>query len=317
MCAMAAMPYRLADDSLTDDFDPPLIVQSAVNASLNAAIESAPPISSKLIRRSTDGALVASIISVKAVPVAGVYTRQLEIYEETIRLDDVIARVFTGPEVNDALSPYAAKGVNMPGLRVFTFNHFLLYWQQDAILTDELVTNLTFAGIGVLVVCMLALANPAALIAVSGVGIVDIFLFASLIIGEFIFMFTRAIRLTSCFVHREHPLQRNLSCELCDGRRPRRGLHPALLPRVPRSARTRPGDSGEAHADDHGRLHTEGRGNDAARDASHGVQHEYHLQGESFCSYLRISVRAIRLMTVCFVCYRCSSLCSFPRSCTG
>ena len=65
MCAMAAMPYRLADDSLTDDFDPPLIVQSAFNASLNAAIESAPPISSKLIRRSTDGALVASIISVK------------------------------------------------------------------------------------------------------------------------------------------------------------------------------------------------------------------------------------------------------------
>ena len=65
MCAMAAMPYRLADDSLTDDFDPPLIIQSAFNASLNAAIESAPPISSKLIRRSTDGALVASIISVK------------------------------------------------------------------------------------------------------------------------------------------------------------------------------------------------------------------------------------------------------------
>lgn len=136
------------------------------------------------------------MFSFQAVPVAGVYTRQLEIYEETIRLDDVIARVFTGPEVNDALSPYAAKGVNIPGLRVFTFNHFLLYWQQDAILTDELVTNLTFAGIGVLVVCMLALANPAALIAVSGVGIVDIFLFASLIIGEFIFMFTRAIRLT-------------------------------------------------------------------------------------------------------------------------
>jgi hypothetical protein len=48
-----------------DDFDPPLIIQSAFNASLNAAIESAPPISSKLIRRSTDGALVASIISVK------------------------------------------------------------------------------------------------------------------------------------------------------------------------------------------------------------------------------------------------------------
>ena len=62
MCAMAAMPYRLADDSLTDDFDPPLIVQSAFNASLNAAIESAPPISSKLIRRSTDGKFILILV---------------------------------------------------------------------------------------------------------------------------------------------------------------------------------------------------------------------------------------------------------------
>ena len=62
MCAMAAMPYRLADDSLTDDFDPPLIIQSAFNASLNAAIESAPPISSKLIRRSTDGKFILILV---------------------------------------------------------------------------------------------------------------------------------------------------------------------------------------------------------------------------------------------------------------
>ena len=62
MCAMAAMPYRLADDSLTDDFDPPLIFQSAFNASLNAAIESAPPISSKLIRRSTDGKFILILV---------------------------------------------------------------------------------------------------------------------------------------------------------------------------------------------------------------------------------------------------------------
>ena len=62
MCAMAAMPYRLADDSLTDDFAPPLIIQSAFNASLNAAIESAPPISSKLIRRSTDGKFILILV---------------------------------------------------------------------------------------------------------------------------------------------------------------------------------------------------------------------------------------------------------------
>ena len=62
MCAMAAMPYSLADDSLTDDFDPPLIIQSAFNASLNAAIESAPPISSKLIRRSTDGKFILILV---------------------------------------------------------------------------------------------------------------------------------------------------------------------------------------------------------------------------------------------------------------
>ena len=49
------------------------------------------------------------VFSSQAVPVAGVYTRQLEIYEETIRLDDVIARVFTGPEVNDALSHYSIR----------------------------------------------------------------------------------------------------------------------------------------------------------------------------------------------------------------
>ena len=140
--------------------------------------------SDRLIRRHTDGVLVASIVGTKAVPVAGQFKRQLEIYKECIRLDEAInADVFTGAEVNAALTPYVTTGVSIPNLRVFTFNNFLVYWQQDAVLKDELVTNLTFAGLGVLIVCMIALAHPAALIAVSGVGIVDIFLFGSLIIG--------------------------------------------------------------------------------------------------------------------------------------
>ena len=51
---------------------------------------------------------------------------------------------------------------------VCTFNNFLVYWQQDAVLKDELVTNLTFAGLGVFFVCMIALAQvPAALIYIA------------------------------------------------------------------------------------------------------------------------------------------------------
>ena len=184
VCAAAAVPYRLADDSLTDDFDPPLVIRSAFNATLNEALELVPSMSDRLIRRHTDGVLVASIVGTKAVPVAGQFKRQLDIYKECIRLDEAInAEVFTGAEVNAALTPYVTTGVSIPNLRVFTFNNFLVYWQQDAVLKDELVTNLTFAGLGVLIVCMIALAHPAALIAVSGVGIVDIFLFGSLIIG--------------------------------------------------------------------------------------------------------------------------------------
>ena len=51
VCAAAAVPYRLADDSLTDDFDPPLVVRSAFNATLNEALELVPSMSDRLIRR--------------------------------------------------------------------------------------------------------------------------------------------------------------------------------------------------------------------------------------------------------------------------
>ena len=68
--------------------------------------------------------------------------------------------------------------------RAFTYQENLVYWQQDAVLWDELLTNLTFAGAGVLIVCVFALAHPAALIAVAAVAVVDVFIFASLIVGR-------------------------------------------------------------------------------------------------------------------------------------
>ena len=58
------------------------------------------------------------------------------------------------------------------------------HWQQDAVLWNELVVNLSLAGTGVFIVCVLALAHPAALVAVAGVGVVDVFLFATLVIGD-------------------------------------------------------------------------------------------------------------------------------------
>ena len=43
---------------------------------------------------------------------------------------------------------------------MFTFSENLVYWQQDAVLWNELVVNLSLAGTGVFIVCVLALAHP-------------------------------------------------------------------------------------------------------------------------------------------------------------
>ena len=67
---------------------------------------------------------------------------------------------------------------------MFTFNQVFVYWQQDAYLWSELLNNLSYAGTGVFIVCLFGLVHPAALLATAGVGIVDLFLFGSMIIGN-------------------------------------------------------------------------------------------------------------------------------------
>ena len=67
---------------------------------------------------------------------------------------------------------------------VFTYADSFVFWQQDEVLWTELLNNLAYAGVGVFIVCLFALVHPAALIAVGGVAIVDLFLFGSLVIGD-------------------------------------------------------------------------------------------------------------------------------------
>ena len=124
-------------------------------------------------RRNADGAVIASYFTTRAVAVADDYPLQLKIYRAAGAYD---ARA-------SALLADAApvEGFAAPAL---TYQENLVYWQQDAVLWDELLTNLTFAGVGVLIVCVFALAHPAALIAVAAVAVVDVFLFAPLIVGR-------------------------------------------------------------------------------------------------------------------------------------
>ena len=51
-------------------------------------------------------------------------------------------------------------------------------------LWSEVLTNLSMAGAGVFIVCVFALAHPAAALAVAGVGFVDAYLFGTLVIDQ-------------------------------------------------------------------------------------------------------------------------------------
>jgi multidrug efflux pump subunit AcrB len=90
--------------------------------------------------------------------------------------------VVTGSDPTTSLPVTRSVAFDRP--RAFTFQETLVYWQQDAVLWDELVLNLSLAGTGVFIVCVLALAHPAAAVAVAGVGVVDAFLFTTLVIGK-------------------------------------------------------------------------------------------------------------------------------------
>ena len=213
VCALAAVPFGGLE--VTGAEGPDLVPERYFNAALDAAVAARPELAAAL-RRPPDassasglGPPVASWISTRAVPVADDYPLQLRIYEDTIRCDEEIRWMFVpstdgsngvawdgGVEATadrmdvvtgfdpSGSDPFVVAPAVFDGPRAFTFQETLVYWQQDAVLWDELVVNLSLAGTGVLMVCVLALAHPAAAVAVAGVGVVDVFLFTTLVIGD-------------------------------------------------------------------------------------------------------------------------------------
>ena len=217
VCALAAVPFGGLE--VTGAGGPNLIPEPFFMDALNAAVAARPEIAA-VLRRPPDasspsglGAPVASAVVTRARPVADDYPMQLRIYEDMIRCDEEIRWMFEaesesvssqrtdgGVEAVAARTDVVVKsrvddavgGATVPTVasvafdrpRAFTFSENLVYWQQDAVLWNELVVNLSLAGTGVFIVCVLALAHPAALVAVAGVGVVDVFLFATLVIGD-------------------------------------------------------------------------------------------------------------------------------------
>ena len=213
VCALAAVPFGGLE--VTGPGGPDLIPEMFFMDALDAAVAARPEIAA-VLRRPPDassisglGAPVASVVVTRARPVADDYPMQLRIYEDMIRCDEEIRWMFEA-ESNGGVEAVAARTDVVVGTRVddsvddsvgattvpivasvafdrpraFTFSENLVYWQQDAVLWNELVVNLSLAGTGVFIVCVLALAHPAALVAVAGVGVVDVFLFATLVIGD-------------------------------------------------------------------------------------------------------------------------------------
>lgn len=213
VCALAAVPFGGLE--VTGAGGPNLIPEPFFMDALNAAVAARPEIAA-VLRRPPDasspsglGAPVASAVVTRARPVADDYPMQLRIYEDMIRCDEEIRWMFEAEsesESDGGVEAVAARtdvvvksrvddavgGATVPIVasvafdrpRAFTFSENLVYWQQDAVLWNELVVNLSLAGTGVFIVCVLALAHPAALVAVAGVGVVDVFLFATLVIGD-------------------------------------------------------------------------------------------------------------------------------------
>jgi len=213
VCALAAVPFGGLE--VTGAGGPNLIPEPFFMDALNAAVAARPEIAA-VLRRPPDasspsglGAPVASAVVTRARPVADDYPMQLRIYEDMIRCDEEIRWMFEAEsesESDGGVEAVAARtdvvvksrvddavgGATVPTVasvafdrpRAFTFSENLVYWQQDAVLWNELVVNLSLAGTGVFIVCVLALAHPAALVAVAGVGVVDVFLFATLVIGD-------------------------------------------------------------------------------------------------------------------------------------
>ena len=173
LCAKAGVPFSHGGRQ-----EGPLLLLPAAkfNETLTAAFNAAPDLRQRVRRRASDGALMSSFLGTRAVPVADNYSKQLKIFLECEAIDERIN--------NELFAGAGVSGLTNGRSTVFTFQEVFVFWQQDAVLWSELLNNLSYAGVGVFIVCLFGLAHPAALIAVGGVGIVDLFLFGSLIIGE-------------------------------------------------------------------------------------------------------------------------------------
>ena len=196
LCKLASVPFRGRRPTSTTRFNsteggeeeegPRLLPASKVNESLTAALNATPILYDSVRRSSSDGAVTASRLGVRVVPVADNYDKQLKIFTATEAIDErVNAELFHHfGGGGGGVPPLPEKEFRDGGPRMFTFSQLFVFWQQDAYLWTELLHNLSYAGTGVFIVCLFGLAHPAALLATAGVGIVDLFLFGSMIIGN-------------------------------------------------------------------------------------------------------------------------------------
>lgn len=168
ICALAAVPFG--------GVEPSLLPSAVFISTLMKTLETYPEFGQYISQRQNASAVITSTyVNTLTVPVSDDYALRRNIFEDITKVDGLASKLFVN---NDAV------GFESQAPRSFTFHDNLVYWQTDAVLWDELITNLSFAGVGVFIVCFLTLMHPAALIATAGVGVVDIFLFGSLYIGS-------------------------------------------------------------------------------------------------------------------------------------
>ena len=100
--------------------EPRLLPAAAFNASLMAALEETPDLVRQVRRRTSDGALTASFMHTRAIPVASDYALQLDIYKETVMLDKNINNQYFGAGV---------EGLEAGKLSAFSYQDQLVFWQ--------------------------------------------------------------------------------------------------------------------------------------------------------------------------------------------
>ena len=132
------------------------------------------------VKTNENNDIIATRMFMRTKPVFQNAAYQVEVYREMMKLDSQINEMYWK---------------DFPGRPHFIYSEPLVYFQQDAILWDELILNLSLAGTGVFIVCCLVLANPAAFIATLAIGVIDLFLFGTMYIGGIKFNIIAAVNL--------------------------------------------------------------------------------------------------------------------------